>query len=602
VTLSYAVDARLWGLSDKPAWTPTRFHLTNLAWHLVVVTLLFLLLRQLQWRPDDAGCPWVAGMAVALFALHPVLTESVAWISGRAELMAATFGLASLMGAVRYVRHPSVGAAGVAFGCFVLSLLCKESAIAIPVLAGVLCWWQGRTGTARVALVQGRLLAVGYMALALAYIVVRAWCFRDVDLANVAYADVNNTVLRWLTAGKVLAVYAWMSVVPYGQSVFHAVDATWLSGMLGTLALVALCVGLWTVRHRAAWLTLAGLWFFCALVPVSNLVVRIGSIMAERFLYLPVAGLAVGAGLGLTALNRCMPQAKWPFLLVAALAAFQAVRTHGRAGDWRDERALWSSAARVYPDSFVPQAQLGFALRDASQPDTALVHFERALLLIEKMPARTRQQFEPRILAAARQARRLTTASAPLDPDLESIHQLARTGQYQEAVRRYGQYLDAHPDDVPARSALADCYLRLRNFKQAADILARLTEQDPQKAIWHGKLGIALMGDGRSDEARLAYGQALVLNPGDEVTRANLAALEMKDGNWTDAALQWTRVLETRPDMIDARYNFAVCLYRLNDWQAALDEANTVLARQPNHADAARLVSLIRGVSRQPAP
>jgi Flp pilus assembly protein TadD len=602
VTLSYAIDHQLWGMADHPAWSPTRFHWTNLAWHLAAVVLLFGLVRQLQRQPDDPGCPWVAGLAVALFALHPLATESVAWISGRAELMAGAFGLASLLLALRYTLSQSWQDVMGAMILFALALLSKESAIVIPLLAGVLCWWQIKTGASRVTDRTWHRLAIGYIALAAIYLVVRAWCFRDVALANMAYADVPNPILRLLTALKVLAQYISLALIPYRQSVFHDVIVNWIPGLVATLALAGIGCILWLSRSRAPWLTLTGLWFLAALIPVSNLVIRIGSIMAERFLYLPLAGLGIGIGLGLTKLNRQRPELKWPFLLLALVLTHHTIKTFQRSLDWEDERTIWASAADVYPESFVPHAQLGFAWLASGNPSGAVPHLQDALLKLRETPATTRQQFEPRIAEALQQATRLATPSSPppssSSADLEPIHQLARRGQFTEAARRYEQYLETHPDNQPAARALADCYLRLREYPRAVETLTRLLARDAGNAILHGKLGFAQAGEGQVDLARQSYARALELNPADTITRANLASLEMQQSRWADARVHLDYVLQLRPEMTEARLNLALCLYQLGDLTAARAQAKAVLDAQPQHVEAARLLELIQAGQR----
>ena len=478
VTLSYALDKAMWG-------TPGGFHVTNVLWHLAVVAMLVALLRQL-------GVPltgWTLAGAVTFFAWHPLTTEAVAWVAGRAELMAAFFVLASLVAIVR--NRPVL--AGLTFSA---ALLCKESAIMTPALAVLLAW--------RWPVKRRRPVWAGYAGIALAYLVWRQYLFAGVRLEQVAYTGFADAWMQRLVAGKVLVRYVALALVPYPQSIFHEVQVESVRSAVAVVLLVGVTAWLWWRRNLHPNLVLGWAWFFMALVPVSNLILPIGSVMAERFTYLPLIGVSLAlAGM----------RGRWWPVVLALVLAHHAGKTWVRCGDWQTERKLWGSAAQVEPVAFLPQAQLGFAALAEQDRPAAVVAFDRALTLLATQPVKIQQQFGPRI------------RTAQADAELELVHQLARQHRLGEAQTGYREFLRLHPGDVRARRALADCQLELHDFLAAASGLADLVRELPNDARLRAKLGSALSEIGQLDEACRQVARAVELEPGTAVYRQHLAAL-----------------------------------------------------------------------------
>ena len=482
VTLSYTFDNAMWG---KPAG----FHVTNVLWHLAVVAMLVVLLRQL-------GTPATGILlaVVAFFAWHPLTTESVAWVAGRAELMAAFFVLVSLVAFVR--NRLALAWLALAWLAFAAALLCKESAIMTPALAALLAWrWPAKRRWQ---------VWAGYAGIVLTYLAWRQHLFAGVRLEQVAYTGFVDAWLQRLVAGKVLARYLGLALVPYRQSIFHDVQVETVRSALAVLLLVGVTVWLWWRRDRYPNLCLGWAWFFVALLPVSNLILPIGSVMAERFTYLPLIGVSLAlAGM----------RGRWWPVVLAVVLVHHAGKTWGRCADWQTDRKLWSSAAQVEPASFLPQAQLGFAALAENDRRAAVAAFDRALDLLTTQPEKLREQFESRIRAAQ------------ADAELELVHQLARQHQLGEAQAGYREFLRRHPGDARARRALADCQLEWHDFAAAAGELAELVREFPNDARLRAKFGSALSGTGQIAEACRQLERAVELDPGTAMYRQHLATL-----------------------------------------------------------------------------
>ena len=507
--------------------------MTNVVWHLAVVAMLVLLLRQL-------GTPPIGSLLVAAawLAWHPLTTEAVAWVAGRAELLAAFFVLASL---VAFRRNWSV-VAGLAFAT---ALLCKENAIMTPALAVLLAWrWPKESGTGvppveflsnseqtggtpvplnalyrffKRTLQHQWPVWAGYAVVGFAYLLWRHHLFAGVQLEQVAYTGFADAVTQRLVAGKVLARYLGLALVPYPQSVFHEVEVESVRSLVAVALLVGVTLGLGWRRDRYPNLFLGWIWFFVALLPVSNLLLPIGSVMAERFTYLPLIGVSL-------ALSGWRGRGWIAALLLTLLLALHAGQTFVRCRDWQSDRQLWRSAAQVAPTAFLPQAQLGFALLAENDRLAAIAAFDRALALLAAQPEKLRQQFLPRI------------RNAQMDAELELVHQLARQHKLDAAQSGYRELLVRHPGDARARRALADCQLEQNDFAGAAGGLGDLVREFPQDALLRAKYGKALSGIGQIEEACHQLERAVELDPGTIIYRRHLLALlELKAKAATNA-------------------------------------------------------------------
>ncbi len=368
-TLSYLFNYTVLGNQDHPAG----YHAVNFTLHALNASLLYLLALAIFGRRVATAL-----IVALLWAVHPVLTESVTNVVGRADLLAA-FGMLAALLCYRRGWY-AAAAAACAVGMF-----SKESAVVIPLVALVydLCFPGARSGRKRIA---------GYAALAtpcLLYFVVRPplyplrIAFTDNPLVGAGFVTAR------LTALKVMGKYIWLLFFPARLSSDYSYNAiplaTWsdwrLIASLGAIAAIgALAVYGW--RRDRRWL------FFIALAaiglaPVANIAKLIGTIMAERFLYIPAMGFAGCVVLAGLALGRRFPGAPRRALPVAAavlIAAF-AARTWARNTDWADARSMSASLVKSVPDSWK-----GHATFYGKTLDDSVEHAGIALAILKGLP------------------------------------------------------------------------------------------------------------------------------------------------------------------------------------------------------------------------
>jgi tetratricopeptide (TPR) repeat protein len=391
-TLSYLWNYAI--LGDGPH--AAGYHWVNFALHAINIALAYLLGLLLFQEV------WPAFAMAGLWALHPILTESVTNVVGRADLLAALGVLAGLLCYVRSTHSAGwrrVGWIGALAAAAAIGVFSKESGV---VLLAVMIVYD----LAFAAKVSWRVRVAGYCAVLLPileYLAMRSRVLAQVSSLLISFGD--NPLQGagfWtsrLTAVKVLGEYLWLLLWPARLSADYSynqvpLSTRWDAGTILAL-LVWVCVAaaaLFSYR-RARPLFFCIAFFFVTIAPVANIVILVGSIMAERFLYLPAIGFAGCLVWAATTAHRHAP-ARWPAartvlpvaLTVACLAL--AARTYARNFDWHDERSLWTSTVQACPDSYKTHQNMALVILAQPQPDFAAAarEAERALAILDPLP------------------------------------------------------------------------------------------------------------------------------------------------------------------------------------------------------------------------
>jgi tetratricopeptide (TPR) repeat protein len=381
--LSHMADQSLFGTAD-----PGARHLESAALHGANAVLFYLLLAEATAERGKAL------FAAALFAVHPVHVESVAWVAERKDLLCALFFLLSLHGWLRYTRGGGGRAYGAALVSFALSLSAKPMSVTLPFVLLLLdAWPLGRTplaapadGRERTATPYGTLLLEKFPFLLLS----AASCALTVAAQSRAIAS----YFTWLPPGQKAmnalvsyAAYLGHFLLPSGLAVFYPLAPLpegiplW-KGVAAALLLAALsALALREIRRRP-WLPAGWLWFLGTLVPVIGIVRVGGAAMADRYAYLPYLGLYFAAAWGIGELSslrpaarRILPAAACAAVLLLGAAAFR------QAGFWKDTETLFLHARAVTRGSFLLESNLGIYYGMMGRDDLALPHFEESVRL-----------------------------------------------------------------------------------------------------------------------------------------------------------------------------------------------------------------------------
>src|SRR3569623_984044 len=347
VSASYAMDWKLGGGS------PVMFHITNTILQAVTSGIVFVTLR--RW----VGSTLPALAAALLFVVHPTKVESVAWIAGRTDIVCL---LAILIASAGFARRLEGRHGGIAMevGGTLLAYLAKEQAIVLPCFAAVEVWVaSGRPAIERSTIVRLVRGALPQLAGAVLYLGVRAIVLPIGASGGAVHMSLGAHARAVLeTFGRFFVLGVAPHELSIQQGLIHTVHHEMVYSapyvVIGALSIVGFALTAWLLRRRAPIVTLGIAVYFATVAPTSNLAFTgMGTLISERFLYLPLIGLALAAAGGLELAARKFGRRVYavPFVAAIALTAISM----GRARDYTDEDAFWAREMAMHPDS--PEAR-----------------------------------------------------------------------------------------------------------------------------------------------------------------------------------------------------------------------------------------------------
>jgi tetratricopeptide (TPR) repeat protein len=509
---------------------PSCFHLTNLLLHAAVTLLAWWLLRRLA-----VPAAW---LAAALFAVHPIHVDTVAWVAERKNVLSGLFALAALLLYLRFDERREAGRPDrrwlylASLASFLLAMLSKTAILGLPLVAGLLLWWRRGRITARDLAPLAPMVLLG-AALSVVTVVVEKGLVGGGDAI-----PSPPLVERPFLAARVTLFYLGKLAWPAGLSFDYGHWPTALAEPANLGAALALAGGiaaLWAGRRRwGAGPLVAILAFLCLAGPALGLVTfyfHRYSFVADHFVYLPsLPILALYAGAGARLLGR-RPR-RWPGVVVAAavLVALGAT-TWRHARDYRNHETLGRAIVRVNPSSWLGHNHLGNEALRRREFAAALDHLERAEQIA---PGRIETQLNLALarmnagdLAGAEQAARraVSIRDGAAIAHLVLGDALLRAERFDEAVGSYTAALERDPRLPRALSGLGLAQSRAGRHEAAVATLTAALGEDPANVAARTGLAYSLAQLGRRDEAIAELERALALAPDDPRLRRNLELL-----------------------------------------------------------------------------
>jgi len=505
--LSHLLDVELFGAG------PAGPHAVNLLLHVANALLLFHLLRRLTGTLGRSAC------VAALFALHPLHVESVAWAAERKDVLSACFFFLTLIAYNAYVtsrrasvlqtptsstaepasarQTPYLGATAwylAALLLFALGLMSKPMLVTLPFVLLLLDYWpllRAPHAALRALLVE----KIPFFALSVVSCLVtmsaqaQGGALRP--LAGLSFFE------RLANVPVAYARYLAKTLWPDDLAFFYPHPGRWSVVVVGaaTIGLVTLTVAAFRAARRLPFIATGWLWFCGMLVPVIGLVQAGGQSIADRYTYLPLVGLFIALVWGATEVAR-----RWslrPAWLAAAATLTLlacAARTARQIPHWRDSEALFRHALAVTEKNHVAHNNLGGVLLDRGETDAAVAHFRAALAI------------DPRFADAANNLG----------------HALLQQGRLAEAVDHLQAALAHAPDDTDLLINLGKARLQEGRVADAIALFSRVLEFVPRHAKAHNNLGCAFAQSGRFDAAISHFEQALAAEPGYVNAQLNL--------------------------------------------------------------------------------
>jgi protein O-mannosyl-transferase len=549
------VDRALWGLN------PFGYHLVNVLLHAVNALLVWALLARLR-----VSGAW---LAAAIFALHPVHAESVAWITERKNVLMCFFFLLSLLAWTRFVDPPEKRRwlfYLLALCAYCLALFAKTTACTLPAALLLILWLQKKSiGWQRV------LQIIPFVLLGVAMGLVSMWWERfHSGTAGPEFA--LGPLERLLIASHALWFYAgklfWPAKLTFIYPKWEIDPANPL--LYGwTAAVLAACALIYFARRVFGRGPAVGAIFFVAtlgpvLGPIMLYTFRY-TFVADHYQYVASIGLiALFAASSVTFLGK--PGMGWkPFPLVIALLLVLGALTWRQARIYSDRETLWRDTVAKNPQSWLAHLNLGVELKEKGESDAAKSEYDEAF--------------------------RLNPNSS------ETLNVLGvweiEHGRIDDGIEKFRVSLRIYPTYAFASFNLANALLEKSQLDEAVAAYKDAIRVDPDYVDAHANLAVALSREGKLDEAIVHYKEALRLNPDDAGTHNNFGAVLTDQKRFNDALQQFRESIRLYPGSAQTRINMSRALLGLGRKTDATAELNEPLRLDPNSEPARQMLNRI---------
>ena len=628
--LSHMLDCQLFGLK------PTGHHLTSLLLHIVNTLLLFLVLRRMT------GALWRSSFVAALFALHPLHVESVAWVAERKDVLSTFFWMLTMWTYIRYVERPRLDRYLLVLVSFVPGLMAKPMLVTLPFVLLLQDYWPlGRfqfnppsppfrkgghrrpepawyptcspseLSVSRETAGKGPDFGAGRWGgfesiypLRLVLEKVPFFALSAVSSFLTFYAQKSGGAVvplelfpienRIATALVSYVGYIGKMIWPHHLAVFYP-----YSGMLPAwqvagagLLLVWACVLVIRYARSRPYLLVGWLWYLGTLVPVIGLV-QVGSqAMADRYTYVPLIGLFIMMAMGIPDLL-----AGWRYRRIVLgisggllLLIFMIV-TWRQAGHWYNSITLFEHALDVTANNSIIHNSLGFVLAEKGKDEEASAHYTEAL------------RFKPNYAEAhnnlgvvlgrqgnIREAIAHYTDALRFKPNFADAHYnlgftLGREGNIKEAIAHYREALRIKPDYADAHNNLGVALVRQGNFKEAIAHFTEALRIKPDYTEVYCNLGNALSEQGRIEEAITHYTKALQIKPDYVGAHYNLGNALVRQGNIQEAITHYAKTLRIKADFAEAHFALGLAYLMIGNRGSAMEEYKILKTINPDLAN-----------------
>jgi tetratricopeptide (TPR) repeat protein len=570
--ISHMLDCQFYGLS------PGGHHLTNILLHMATAILLFLILRRMT------GFLWRSAFVAAVFAIHPLRVESVAWVAERKDVLSGVFFMLTIWAYVRYVQSwskggnqgsraqaiPVLNPRSLALNyClvllfFALGLMCKPMLVTLPFVLLLLDYWPLNLVTTVTdhrnhfpiprRLILEKLPLFGLAA---------AVCVVTLFAQTVALSSFEQISLPLRMSNALISYVTYLGQMfwPAGLAVLYPFPfgGVGISGVVLSLVLLAgISTGVFILRRRPYFLT-GWWWYLIMLAPVIGIVQVGAQARADRYTYLPQIGLYVL--LTWAAADLCAGWRQRRVVLggiAAIVIASLSVDSFLQTAYWHDSESLWTHTLACTSGNFFGHNNLGLALLQKGKVDEAIAHYQKAL---------------------------------QIKPDYAEAHYnlglaLFQKGSVDEAIFHYHKALQITPDFAEAHNNLGNALLQKGNVDEAIAHYQRALQIKPDYAEAHYNLGLTLLQKGKVDEAIAHYQKALQIKPDFAETDNNLGLALLQKGKVDEAIAHYQKALQIKPDDAEAHINLGNALFQKGKVDEAIALYQRALQIKPDDAEA----------------
>ena len=582
--LTVLFDYYLWGLN------PFGYHITNILIHAFNAILVYILLNLLFKRKQ------ISLISALFFAIHPIHTQAVTYISGRADLLAFLFIFLSLILFIQYRNLNNFkGYYWGAVLCFVFALLSRESAVILPFLLILYDISFNRNLvpiTPRFKLKDWLSDYFPFLLLLSVYIVLRLTIL-DFSPSGL-WSNQTNLYLRIITFGKVIFMYIRLLFSPFNLHMEYTMD--WATSFFQSqilisdiLLVILLLITILSYKYyKIFFFALA--WFLLTLIPASNIIL-LNAVMAEHWLYVPSVGFFVIFSLGLLKLADFMktPLIRKISLIVflIPILVFYSVLTVRRNRDWKDELTLYQNTLKYSPNSARLHNNLGIVYTDMKDYEKAVKEFEEAIRLKHNYAKAYSNlgivyHWQKRYEEAIKQYEKAMEL-APNSPDIYNNWGATYLllGKYDKALEKCKKALALREDYKDAHITLASAYSYRGEYDQAITHYKRAIEINPDYLDAYISLGVAYNLRGRYLETVDILNKAKRLKLGSSKLNNELGIAYKNLGEYEKAIREYKTALKLDPEYVQSYNNLGVVYSILGEYEEAIKLYKKAISLNP---------------------
>lgn len=608
-TISHMLDCQFYGLQ------PWGHHLTNILLHTAAAILLFLALRSMT------GAVWPSAFVAAVFAVHPLRVESVAWVSERKDVLSGVFLMLILWAYAGHVRSNRVLSwmfVSVVI-LFAFGLMCKPTLVTLPFILLLLDYWplnrgqrsypngqrnhieKFRYGTWSSLVVEKLPLFVLSAGSCVATLMAQQQALHASLKPRLEERIINGLVSYCSYLGQTIWPVHLAVLYPYPES-----NSNLPYAIVALLFLLIVSVVFFLWRTKYPFLLVGWLWYLGMLVPMIG-IIQVGSqVRADRYTYLPQIGLYVLVAWAAMEFSRPWPRRR-EILSVAALLLITALitRSYLQTLCWESSETLWKHAIACTSDNYIAHNNLAFALLQSRRFDEAAAECRQSLKINANFAAAHNNlglaliQSEPSGNGIRRQNETVDQAIAhyrtalQIQPDFKQAENnlgnaLMQKGQVDEAIAQFRKALETDPFFAAAELSLANAFLKKGEVHEAIASYQTTLKIDPDYADAEYGLGNAFVAEGNYRESMAAYEAALRLRPDYFQAHHNLGCLLAAMGKTDEALEQFREALRINGDFAESHCYLGILLGHLGHREEAIAHLLQALRLKPDYDEAKR--------------
>ncbi len=559
--VSHMIDCQLYGLN------PRGHHITSLLFHVANTLLLLLILVRMT------GALWQSSFVAALFALHPLHVESVAWVAERKDVLSTFFMMLTLWVYTIYVKKGGIKRYLLVVLLFILGLMSKPMLVTLPFILLLLDFWplgrlcllhdtrnvvtgqqtNEKTDIFRLVLEKVPFLALAVVSSVVTFIVQERGGAMELLKSYSLQTRIINAFVAYIE-------YIVNMVWPVELVVLYPHPGNSLSlwkGVVAGLVLVLITVLVIRKARRIPYLAVGWLWYVVTLIPVIG-IVQVGSqAMSDRYTYITLIGLFVIIAWGAKdLLSKWLHRKIWFGTLVAIILPVLIVLTWKQVQYWENSNTLFKHTLKHTSNNLLIHNNQGIVLREQGRTEEAIKHYLQALRS---------------------------------NPDYALAHYnlgnaYAEQGKTKKAIEAFKQAIRINPDYAQAHYNLGVAYDGSGKHKKAIEIFLQVLRIDPDNAQAHSNLGAAYAGSGKYREAIEAFKQALRIDPDYSLVHNNLGIAYGVLGKYKEATEAFNQAIRINPDDAEAHLSLGIAHLSLNDRGSALEQYKILKSLDPKLA------------------